>query len=292
MTHELDRPTFAARQENSVVEAHQHPGSGWPSDTPESRQLGRLLHDLLDEDKAAEDDAALCADCTSRLDLFVSDELDERDARRLHPDLWEHLPVCESCREEYDQLRALLLLEQRGGLVYPPASELPRLPFLAPEPEVPPWRADRRERGDGLSLQFLFAPAYLQHSLIIDYPVPVHRGVALADPAPILLLTDVAEIHDQQVVVLATARRSSEDVHIFHLDVAMVTELALAEAPTVILRWGDREYRAALEASGQTRFEGLPLEMLSAATDEQPSAAFSLSLEVTPVADSTGDDCK
>ncbi|MDH7486978.1 MAG: hypothetical protein QHJ81_11965 [Anaerolineae bacterium] len=238
MTHELDRPTAEAEEENEITEAHQHPGAGRPSDAPEIRQLGRLLYDLLDHDRAEEDEAALCADCGSRLDLLVSDELDGLDVRRLHPDLWAHLQVCERCREEYDHLRTLLILEREGGLVYLPPIELPRLPFLPPEPEVPPWRVDRSEQGDSLSLQFLFAPAYLQHSLIVDYPAPAHRGVALADAAPILLLTDIAEVHGQQVVVLATAQRSSEDVHAFNLDVAMVTELALAKAPTVSLKWG------------------------------------------------------
>ena len=290
MTNGLHRPTSEAKQENERIEAYQHPGSGLPSDTPEIRLSGRLLHDLLSNERAEEDDAALCTDCLSHLDLLASDELDGLDARRQHPDLWEHLQVCKSCREEYDQVRNLLILEQEGGLVHPPPLELPRLPFLAPEPVALPWRAEWSEQGDSLSLRFFFAPAYLQHSLIIDYPVPAHRGVALADPAPILLLTDVAEVHDQQVVVLATAQRSSEDVRTFHLDVAMVTELALAEAPAVILRWGDREYRAALDASGQTRFAGLPLEMLATASDDEPSAAFSLRLEVTPVADSARDD--
>ncbi|MDH7487114.1 MAG: hypothetical protein QHJ81_12665 [Anaerolineae bacterium] len=290
MTNELDRPTSEAEEENESVEAHQHPGSGQPAHTPEIGQLGRLLDDLFDNDQAEEDNAALCADCMSRLDLFVSDELDGLDVRRLHPELWEHLQACERCREEYDHLRTLVILEQEGGLLPPPPTELPRLPFLAPEPAPPPWRVEQSEQGDHLSLHFFFAPVYLQYSLIIDYPVPAHRGIALAGPTPILLLTDIIEVHDQQVVVIATARRSSEDTQTFDLDVAMVTELALAEAPTVILRWGDREYHAALDASGQTQFAGLPLDMLTTATDDQPSAAFSLSLEVTPVQDNaTGD---
>lgn len=288
MTKELDRPTSEAEDENESIEAHQHPDSGWPADIPEIEQLGRLLDDLFDADRAEEDDAALCADCMSRLDLFGSDELDGFDVRRLHPELWEHLQVCENCRQMYDHLRTLLILEQEGGLLPSPPMELPRLPFLA-EPAPPPWCVEQSEQADRLSLRFFFAPVYLQHSLIVDYPVPAHRGVAPAGPAPVLLLTDIVEVHDQQVVVLATARRSSEDVHTFDLDVAMVTELALAEAPTVVLKWGDREYRAALDDSGQTQFAGLPLDMLNTATDDQPSAAFSLSLEVTPVRSATDD---
>jgi len=83
--------------------------------------------------------------------------------------------------------------------------------------------------------------------------------------------------------VQAHAQRSENEPATFCLDVNMVTTLDFAETPTVVLTWGNREYRAALDASGRARFAELPLQMLATATGEEPVAAFSLRMEVRPV---------
>jgi len=182
-------------EENEREEADQRPvPEPPPLDLIEIKRLSRLLRDLLQAGAEAAD-VILCEDCMNQLDLFVSDELNGLDVRQQHPNLWAHLQMCESCRQEYEQLRDLLTRERQGDLESPPPFELPRLPFLAPQPVTLPWYSvvDRSGEGAHLSLQFPFAPAYLQHSLMADWPTSARRGLAEATPEPILLLADVVE---------------------------------------------------------------------------------------------------
>jgi len=258
------------------------------SDPLERKRLSRLLRDILEAGTGA-DAVVLCEDCMNRLDLFVSDELDGLDVRRQHPYLWAHLQACESCRQEYEQLRDLLTRELRGDLLSPPPHELPRLPFLSPK-AVPIWQANVVEEGVGeeyrLCMCFRFDLAYLQQSLIARQYAPARRGVArAASEEPTLLLADVVNIRGHKVAVQAHARCSEETPGTFCLDVNVATSLDVAETPTVILTWANKQYHALLDASGQARFAELPLQMLATATGDEPTAAFSLRVEIRPALD-------
>jgi hypothetical protein len=57
-----------------------------------------------------------CARCSAKLDLLVSDWLDGVDMARRHPSAWQHLRLCRRCREGFEALADMLVLEMAGGL--------------------------------------------------------------------------------------------------------------------------------------------------------------------------------
>lgn len=61
-----------------------------------------------------------CHECRVYLYAFIDDELSGADAAARNPEVAEHLDSCHSCREEYDELKFLLSLEQEDALVEPP----------------------------------------------------------------------------------------------------------------------------------------------------------------------------
>lgn len=57
-----------------------------------------------------------CSECFDQVSRFVELEIANQDATARMPELKQHLNQCRACREEYETLRDLRLLEQKGGL--------------------------------------------------------------------------------------------------------------------------------------------------------------------------------
>jgi len=67
-----------------------------------------------------QDQEISCSECFDLVSHFVEVELAGRDAAARMPQLKQHLDQCSACREEYETLRDLQNLENKGEL---PSSE-------------------------------------------------------------------------------------------------------------------------------------------------------------------------
>jgi len=63
-----------------------------------------------------------CTECFDLVSRFVELEVSGRDAAARMPQLKQHLNQCQACRDEYETLRDLRQLEEKGGL--PPLDDL------------------------------------------------------------------------------------------------------------------------------------------------------------------------
>ena len=62
------------------------------------------------------DEEISCTDCFELVSHFVELEINDQDAVAKLPQLKQHLDQCRACREEYETLRDLLRLEQKGEM--------------------------------------------------------------------------------------------------------------------------------------------------------------------------------
>ena len=69
-----------------------------------------------------EDEEISCSECFGLVSHFVEVELTGQDAAAKMPGLKQHLDQCAACREEYETLRDLQILENKGEL--PSADDL------------------------------------------------------------------------------------------------------------------------------------------------------------------------
>ena len=63
-----------------------------------------------------QDEEISCSECFDLLSHFVEVELSGEDAASQMPALKQHLDQCSACREEYETLRDLQQLENKGEL--------------------------------------------------------------------------------------------------------------------------------------------------------------------------------
>ena len=63
-----------------------------------------------------QDEEISCSECFDLLSRFVDVELSGEDAAARMPALKQHLDQCPACREEYETLRDLQQLENKGEL--------------------------------------------------------------------------------------------------------------------------------------------------------------------------------
>jgi hypothetical protein len=63
-----------------------------------------------------------CTECFDLVSGFVELEVSGQDATTKMPQVKQHLNQCRACRDEYEALRDLRLLEEKGGL--PPLDDL------------------------------------------------------------------------------------------------------------------------------------------------------------------------
>jgi hypothetical protein len=61
-----------------------------------------------------QDEEISCTECFDRVSGFVELEVSGQDAVARMPQLKQHLNQCQACRNEYEALRDLRLLEEKG----------------------------------------------------------------------------------------------------------------------------------------------------------------------------------
>ena len=57
-----------------------------------------------------------CTECFDRVSRFVELEISGQSAAAQMPELRQHLNQCRACRDEYEALRDLRLLEEKGEM--------------------------------------------------------------------------------------------------------------------------------------------------------------------------------
>lgn len=63
-----------------------------------------------------QDQEISCTECFDLVSTFVDLEISGKDAAGQMPQVKQHLNQCPACREEYETLRDLRLLEEKGEL--------------------------------------------------------------------------------------------------------------------------------------------------------------------------------
>ena len=71
---------------------------------------------------ATQDQEISCTECFDLVSGFVELEVSGQDAAAKMPQVKQHLNQCQACRDEYEALRDLRELEEKGGL--PPLDDL------------------------------------------------------------------------------------------------------------------------------------------------------------------------
>lgn len=161
-------------------------------------QLQSILQALYDEEAWPTPD---CAACDNQLAAFVDAELAGGGAPTGFPAVAVHLARCSRCQQAYQELRALLRLEQAGELAgelaAPPAlarfdfSYLPARPAAAAVPAQPKaWRLDALGR---LVIEF-------SAELLRSLQGPALQPAMLKRDAPAGLLFELAGAVDDLVV--------------------------------------------------------------------------------------------
>ena len=57
-----------------------------------------------------------CSECFDRVSRFVELEIEGKDAPGTMPEVKQHLNQCRACRDEYEALRDLRRLEEKGEM--------------------------------------------------------------------------------------------------------------------------------------------------------------------------------
>jgi hypothetical protein len=65
---------------------------------------------------ATQDEEISCTKCFNLVSSFVELEVSGQDAAARMPQLKQHLNQCRACRDEYEALRDLRLLEEKGEM--------------------------------------------------------------------------------------------------------------------------------------------------------------------------------
>ena len=118
-------------------------------------QVRSILRALFDDDDLP---TPGCAPCQEQLAALVEAELAGQPAGAAFPTVDAHLGQCAACQRAYQELKALLALQQAGQLEAPPVPPtfdfgyLPARPASqAAQPAAHPWRLDELGR---LVIQF------------------------------------------------------------------------------------------------------------------------------------------
>ena len=75
-------------------------------------RLEKLLRNIYE----TRDEEISCTECFELVSPFVDLEISGKDAAAQMPQVKQHLNQCRACREEYEALRDLRLLEEKGEL--------------------------------------------------------------------------------------------------------------------------------------------------------------------------------
>ena len=229
-------------------------------------QTQSILQALFDEEPLPTPD---CGPCQDLLPAYVDATLAGGDAAATFPDVSVHLAGCTTCSAVYDELAALLALEQSGKLAAPPVaaafdfSYLPApspQPATAAQPSARPWRVDALGR---LIIQFseellrsLQGPALQPSYLKGDAPQPL--TIAIDD-----------EVDDLAVHISAEPTRRNVQLVDVEVDVDIPSRGGWPNlaGSVITLSIEDAEFdRQETDAFGKALFEGVPREDIPAVT--------------------------
>lgn len=96
--------------------------------------LKSVLEAILDTDGAEQ---PTCRRCQDVLYVYIGTELDGEDPAAIFPAARLHLGECDACQQEYEELKALLLMERRGEFAQPPVEPAFDFSFLEAAPRRP-----------------------------------------------------------------------------------------------------------------------------------------------------------
>lgn len=161
-----------------------------------------LLQALFDDEGFPTPD---CAPCQEQLAAYVDAELAGQPAGVRFPTVAAHLGQCAACQQAYQELKALLTLEQNGRLAAPPVVPFFDFGYLPPRPARPATQpASRSWRWDELGRLVIRWTADLLASL----PGPALQPAMLKSGAPAGLRYDlVGELDDLAVRIEADPQR-------------------------------------------------------------------------------------
>ena len=74
------------------------------------------FEDLLKNLRNTQEDEISCSECFDRVSYFVEVEVSGENASAMMPNLKQHLDQCPACQQEYETLRDLQILENKGQL--------------------------------------------------------------------------------------------------------------------------------------------------------------------------------
>ena len=94
---------------------------------------GDVIDELVDYAVTALPEDVRCHTNQDEIIVYIEAELDGRNAAALFPQVDEQLTSCASCRVVYEEMKALLAMEQAGTLLDPPKAANLDLSFL-PQP--------------------------------------------------------------------------------------------------------------------------------------------------------------
>jgi len=77
----------------------------------DQNQFERWLKNIYE----TQEEEISCTDCFDLVSRFVELEISGQEAITRMPELKQHLDQCRACRDEYESLRDLRLLEEKGG---------------------------------------------------------------------------------------------------------------------------------------------------------------------------------
>ena len=78
----------------------------------DQNQFERWLKNIYE----TQEEEISCTECFDLVSRFVELEISGQDAVARMPELKQHLNQCRACRDEYENLRDLRLLEEKEGL--------------------------------------------------------------------------------------------------------------------------------------------------------------------------------
>jgi hypothetical protein len=230
-----------------------------------------------------------CEECEGTLDLYVDDELEGRDVRRLYPPVWRHLRTCAHCRRAHDLLADTLSRERAGELTPIPRLEAPRLSFLQPQPPDAPWITRLRSRiaGASFGLTFSFNLPYLRTLLSPPLSVAARAEEPFLPPVAHLLLSDIVPMGEGTVAVEVTATRHPERPDCLHLQAIITGSAPLPGNLWARLIWEDQTRCAPVDPQGRVDFGQVSLTTLQEAL-ETGEGSFEIAFEAREIEDDAG----
>lgn len=209
-----------------------------------------------------EDARQSCCSYRDLLYAIVDAELEGKDAAHLFPAAYEHLQACAACREECEDLRAVLTGEQRGELTEPPIKPVFDLSYLRPAAGSDERLWARDPRGSlWLDLAMAFFGGRRQQLALAT------RSAGKSPPAG-----------PQEVLYqwsIGTEETGDLDVDVIALrdenEPALCTLVVRAEAAErwpdlagteVIARWREETARAVTDQDGRVTFRRVPVDAL------------------------------